>query len=288
MVDVVTLKAGAVAILNALGTFRFLTPQQMVTAGAANTASALYPLLKELVTKPRPLAGKIDFGSLPGQGRLSTVYHLTARGAEVLADSGRPSRTIAVPKRVRFFAKDYFHRVQCVDMHIAVTQMAERLGARLPLYATYYAQGTKTSEDDFAPKTTVKWPKGQLTADAVFELAGPDAHSRLCFLELHRGDDARRIKGQINAYMAAVAWEALETAFDYDHAARILIVFEDPGTLARTLKWFGTNLSDPEAAERFYFNDLASFCDNPMHGWWKLAPDGTPRDRRRLFTPQPG
>lgn len=270
MVDVVTLKASGLNVLDALGTYRFLTAEQMVRVGASPSTSTLYPLLKELSAKPRPYIGKLDFGVLPGHGRLANIHHLTARGGEVLADSGRDAESIAVPKRVRFFAQDYFHRVQCVDMHIALTQALPRAEMSLVDYATYYAHGTKTSPDTFAAKTTVKWPGGQLTADAVFRVAGSDSLERLCFLELHRGDDLRRIKSQFQVYVTAIAREALELAFEYRHAARVLLVFEDANAIDRFLTWASTIRIDQGTAGRFFITSLVQYVADPLRGWRRL------------------
>ena len=272
MVDVVALKPSALAVLDALGTYRFMTVPQLVTVGAGKTPPALYTVLKELTTKPRATVGKLDFGVLPGHGRLANVFHLTARGAEVLADSGRASETIAAPKRVRFFAQDYFHRIQCVDLHIALTLAAGDAGIAVTDYATYYAHGTKTSPETFAARTTVKWLGGQLTADAVCMLQGRDDLTRLCFLELHRGDDLRRIKSQFRTYVVAIQNEALELTFDYPHAARVLFVFEQSGTLDRFLSWVASERLDADTAGRFFLTDAEGFSKEPFACWHRLGP----------------
>lgn len=279
MVDIVSLKPSEIAILDALGTFRFLTAEQMVTAGAGKTKSALYTLLKSLTDGRKAPVAKLDFGSIPGRGRLSQVYYLTARGGELLADAGRDADTIQVPKRVRLFGNDYDHRLGCVDFHVALTQWAKRHEQTIERYVTYYAHGTKSSAGDFSPGTTVSWSTGKLTADAVFQLRDRCGIPRLFCFELHRGTEVRRIVEQFHVYVEAVRREAIESTFDYPHAARILLVFEELQAIATFRKRIAPTLADLEAGvtERFYLHALENVLGAFHTSWCNLrseAPHG--------------
>src|SRR4051812_25173752 len=89
------------AILEALATYRFLTPKQMLRLSVTKAPSHLYEVLRALELRKPLVVKKLDFGALPKYGRLDTTFVLTQAGAEVLRE--RVVRMIARPR----------HRAKC-------------------------------------------------------------------------------------------------------------------------------------------------------------------------------
>ena len=70
-----------------------------------------------------------DFGFLAGKGRLAQIHYLTKRGALALADyHGVGIESIPYPAGQVQFSRDYFHRVEFINIHIALRQWAETTG----------------------------------------------------------------------------------------------------------------------------------------------------------------
>lgn len=281
--DVGTLKPTELAVLDRLADFRFLTADQLMHLGVSKSKRHLYATLKAMATRQKPLVAKLDFGVAPTLGRLALIYHLTARGAELLGDAGRDPDTIRVPKRVRLFAKEYFHRIACVEFHIAVAGWLACHGGALDHYVSYYEHGSKGSTGRFTPATTVTWPGGQLTADALFLFRGPDGAARLCAFELHRGRDAMRLMRQFEAYVAGIRHEAIETAWNYSEAVRVLLVFEEAKTLVRFVERASGVPLEADTAGRFFLNTLERVRADFRLGWVPLHTAGRSEPTGPLF-----
>jgi hypothetical protein len=96
------------AILDALATYRFLTPAQMLRLGFTRSRRHLYAAIHNIWQRESPLIGALDFGVLPQRGRLPRIHYLLRRGALYLAEAHRSSEPVSCPSRVRVFRTDYF------------------------------------------------------------------------------------------------------------------------------------------------------------------------------------
>lgn len=213
------------AILEALGRFQYLTTQQMIDWGVTRNKRHLYAVLQTMEGKPSSPVRKMNFGAIAGIGRLHSIYHLTRYGVEILqyADCDR----IQYPNKPVVFTRDYFHRVGSIDLHIAFEKWAKENGGSIEKFDTYYDRTGRSLRGFPAPKTTIKWHDNQITPDAICLLLGSDTLPRLCAIELHRGRDMLRLDKQIIQYSKAIELDAIENAYDYKQAGRVLLVFED-------------------------------------------------------------
>ena len=136
--DIERISATEEAILDVLACYRFLTPNQMFRLGVTAAKPHLYATLRKLQIRKPAVISVLDFGALPRRGRLSRLYALTPYGAEVAADARRDGEIIETPKRIRAFVNDYFHRLACLDFHIALRAWAERSETTINFFHTYY------------------------------------------------------------------------------------------------------------------------------------------------------
>ena len=273
MQDVQTVTPTGLSVLHALGTFRFLTAAQMMRLGVSKSKRHLYTVLWEITAGRRPAAGMLDFGVLPTVGRLSRVYFLTDLGAELLTDDGRDPGNIHYPRRVRLFRNDYFHRINCVDFHIGLAQWARRSGARVLRYDTYFDYGGGTGKrGPPTPKTRVRLKQGTITPDGVVLLSGEDRKTRLCAVEIHNttGGTAR-LERQITAYTRALAESAVEKAYNYDHAVRVLFIMENPRDITAMQTRLKKRRDLGPWLDRLFFKPLAEMRGDFVPGWVQMG-----------------
>src|SRR3954452_21386037 len=126
------------AILEALATYRLLTPKQMLRVGVTKASSHLYEVLRALEIRRPAVLKKLDFGALPKYGRLDTMFVLTQAGAEVLRERRENGLDAKAPRQIRMFRNDYFHRKECVELHITVMQWAAHARQTVDFYDSYY------------------------------------------------------------------------------------------------------------------------------------------------------
>ena len=256
-------------ILTALATYRFLTPQQMVFAGVSHSRRHLYATLTTLARRSPKLTSELDFGVLPGKGRLSRIYHLTPAGAELLEGEGRGEAT--APARVRLFNSDYFHRLNCVDFHLTLRTWAELHGATIDYFHTYFDHSEKrTSRGGIQPRTRIAAASGAIVPDAVFAFTTADGAQRLCAFEMYNGVRTARVEQQLADYLPVLEHGAIEDAYAYEHAVRILAVFDTSAgeTLARTR--LASRADFRTFAPSFFFKTLEEARVDPIANWQQL------------------
>lgn len=213
-------------VLTVLATYRYLTAAHLLRLGVSGSKRHLYATLERLVTRRPQLIGQLEFGVLPGKGRLSRFYHLTPAGAELLA-AVPDTPVVSVPSRVRIFNSDYFHRLHCIDFHVALRQWADEAGATIDFFHAYYDPGTRTSRGGTHPKTRLTYKADTLVPDAVFAFTSSDGAHRLCVFEIYNGRRTDRVEKALSAYLPFLDAGAIEDTHSYKHAVRLLIVFED-------------------------------------------------------------
>ena len=253
-------------ILRALATYRFLTPQQMRMCGVSQSRRHLYTILSTLSRRSPKLIAELDFGVLPGKGRLPRVYYLTKAGADLLDFEGR--EVPRTPSRVRLFNSDYFHRVNCVDFHIALRNWATASGASVDFFHSYFDPAPeRTSRGGLHPRTRIKLADRVLVPDAVFSFTTPNSLPRLCAFELYNGRRTARVESQLSAYLAALDSEAIEETYRYPHAVRILAVFDDPAGERLAHARISQRPDFATYAPSFFLKTLEAVSTDFVHAW---------------------
>ncbi len=216
------------AIFAALATFRYVTAYQLMRLGVTKAKPHLYETLRSLKIRKPAVIKELDFGTLVRHGRLPRIYALTPYGAEILQEARADGSVVDAPKRVRIFNTDYFHRVNCVDFHIALHVWARDSGAHIDFYDTYYDPMAEAGGGYLRQKTQLRLKNGVIVPDALFAFTTGDGTKRLYALEMYNGRKTLRVEKQLALYVVTINEEAIERAFSYDHAVRILCIFDDP------------------------------------------------------------
>jgi Replication-relaxation len=265
------LTATELAILSELEVYRFLTPAQLLSLGVTRDKRHLYMTLSRLALRTPKIVVKLDFGALPGRGRLPVLYALAPHGAELLADATRRDpEEIHCPERIRLFHNDYFHRVHCVDLHIAVRQWAARTGATIEFFDTYFDYGTAQDGRAHA-RTRIPLPQGALIPDAMFSFTTKGSPARLCALEMYNGMETGRVERQLAAYITALDNDAINTAYGYPHAVRVLCVFEHARGLELVRRRLSGTQEFRESDPHFFCKTLADARTDLHRGWQRIA-----------------
>jgi hypothetical protein len=273
----------AVAVLEALVTYRFLTAAQLHRLGISRSQRHVYSTLRTLAPPRQARTAKdaparrrlppidyLEFGVLPGIGRLPALYFLTPHGAELLAEAQRQEKPAPVPERVRLFRNDYFHRVNCVDFHIALRQDAARFGMRLDFFHVYFDHSAAPRGRP-EPKTRVALRQGALIPDAIFALTPQDGRQRLYAFEMYNGRETGRVERQLATYLEALDQEAIERAYRYEHGARVLCVFDQERGLALAQERLVRRPEFKPFAEYFLWKTLREAMADVLTGWRQVG-----------------
>ncbi len=265
--DISALADSQVFILKALATYRFLTVKQFLKLDYKISRNQLYSKLKPMREDAKPLVKSIDFGSIPGVGRLDAIYCLSTHGAKVVRDLGVAENEINYPKRVTAFKNEYNHRIFCVDFHIALNSFAGEIGANVDLFETYYSDGKKRGKKG-VPRTSFELDGSPIVPDAIFSFTTNDGIRRLCCFEQHNGEDAKRLINQLENYSPFLFSKTIEQAYDYPHSSRVLIVFESQKCLEKVQAAFAKNEALQPFAKHYFLKTNDDLENKPFKDEW--------------------
>jgi len=226
-------------VLEALNTYRFLTIPQMLRLGVAKDRGNLSKVLNGMISAkkdgqgiPRPKEiGALDFGSVPGIGRLARLYFLAPKGAVELAALDRDGPPVKAIEHAVRFRNDYFHRVNTVDFHITLALFAAQTGHEIDLVRQYFTRLPKEGKAPPRPCTSIDLKPGFIDPDSLYRMTGPDGKERLLLVEIANGHKVDRIVRKLPLYAQALETKKINQALSYEKGVRILWVFEHERTL---------------------------------------------------------
>ena len=256
-----TIPESGLVTLEHLHTYRFLTVPQLVRLGVAQHKQSVYRVMQTLTGSRRKYADSIDFGFVPGVGKVPRLYYLTSRGARVLAELWRTDiRDINYPKGSRLFRRDYFHRVATIDVNMAVRSWAERCGGTVEFVDTYFdklgSNRTAGPGGKLRAKTRAEVFGKAFVPDMIYLVTLAGGSQDLSTVEIHNGRDSGRFMGQMEQHKDALRRGTLSHKYDLKLPCRVRWVFEFEATMKAAIRRMKAR-EDMQAYQRLVsFNTL--------------------------------
>lgn len=231
-------------VLERLSDYRFLTVGQMQRIGIAKNTQTIHRAIKALHDGKKPLVNYAEFGTFPTIGRLPRINYLTKYGAETLAEAlQRDPTTIYHPKGVKLFTRDYFHRIETIDLHILARSFCEaHEGVEFDFFQAYFEhKGANNWKDTKKPKREAinKIQIDNETAiipDCILQITDPKGIPWLFVGEIYRGHDTKRVHQQLDRYLHALEKGSVNKAYQYDRKTPILVVCESENAMLSLMK----------------------------------------------------
>lgn len=269
-------------ILRALNIYRFLSRAQMLELGLAKDPGHLGKVLGSMVSAKKgrdglPLEkeiGMLEFGTIPGVGRLSRLHYLAEKGAEWLEEfdaDGPPAKPVKHPPR---FQNDYFHRVRTVDFYIMLTQFAAAQGHDITLVRQYFNRLPKQGNTPARPSTSIDLRPGYIDPDSIYMLRDPDGTERLLLVEIVNGHPVKRVAEKFPKYAQAIHAKHVNDAFNFGkRAPRVLWLFEHQRTMELVQQRLAEDRWVQATARVFFLRTLESCTAETMRdGWQRVQP----------------
>ena len=258
--------------MEALATYHFLTASQMVRLGISASIKSLQGTSLTKLTNGTPrLVEALKHKLPPPQGALPWIYYLTDRGARELRESrlGEPLSRIRYPKSSKvYFAKDYYHRVACIDFHIALRQWADSADMPIEFYdydfdRVKYSGNTSRT---FA-KNYIKLNRGSFIADAAFRFLH-DGKTRLCLLEFHNKANPKAVATQLDQHIDAFKQGVVREKYKQPKNHFVLSVHKEQSILDTTIGYLmGMKDFRENFMPGFHFNTLDRVKESFTNGW---------------------
>ena len=269
-----------IRILEELARYKFLTAAQMVRLGITSQLPSIYRASKPLTEGRSALVGKKEFPPTPGLGRPSAIYYLRDKGARFLTDAlhHRPDRIRMTKNTQTLFARDYTHRIQTLDFHIAwSTYAAGRDFETFPFVTYFDFEGSNHGgERRLRAQTRMEvegFANGFIVPDAHFGYRDPATGRDQFFLvEIARKRDTGYIMRQILGHAMAINQGSSLQVFHPKILPRVLYVFEIEGTMKSAVARFRNDPNFGALHEWFAFGTIDDAVTNFESAW--RSPDG--------------
>ena len=252
-------------ILERLNEYRFLTVGQLLRLGVAKARKTIDRAIKGLHTK-KPLVKYSEFGTFPTLGRLPRINYLTKHGAETLAEYLQVEQEkISYPKGVKIFSRDYFHRIETIDLHILARTFCnihEDEGLEFDFFQAYFEHtganhwGNPKNPKREALNKIIIDEKTAIIPDCIFQITDPNGKPWLFMGEIYRGHTTKRVHQQLGRYLTALEKGSINKAYNFPRAIPVLIVCESENSMLALMKRLKNDVSFQLAEDYFLFRTI--------------------------------
>jgi hypothetical protein len=195
------------------------------------------------------------------QGRLSSILHLTNKGAKFLLEHTElEEHEVKHPSRNSIIlTNDYFHRLNSVQTHISYDQFIKTHGYESLALHTYYDKGTgsqRSIKQKFQSATRLDFSDGtHIEPDLIAWYQKPDKKRLLFCIEVYNGHDTKRVITQLYKLLKATQLGLAPIRYGHDKDNRVLVIFEHESNMQAVLKKLSATTL-PDGVERYLFFNL--------------------------------
>lgn len=255
-------------ILESLGRFSYLSVSQLHSL----TDKSLGYLREQLAILSERKLIKSYHVEITARVRAENIYYLLPAGKEVLLHNEKAfADDIRLPIGVPLVVRDYQHRKNFVDLHIALYQHLQKHGIPLSMFSTYFDKtGNNRAAHNLESKTKI--PLGKDTffiPDGVMITENAESKT-LYLLEMYNGKDTIRTLQQLGKHAEAIAKGTPGQVFGIGANPFVLSAFEHDSIKQAVIKRLQQNDRFSAMSSLYFFaslDDVKSDCG----GAWKTV-----------------
>ena len=265
-------------ILKALGTYKYLTYEQMIRLGIATQESNLSKQFGMLRDRIKPLAATIPNRPI----NVKAKNFLTKRGKEFLVKNyGWDASSIKfLPKIPENDNNGADHRTATIDCQIAIDLECENDDTISIFCDTYF---DKVDDNPFNKKHKSKTAilidsKNSIKADLVFMLK-TTKQKELYFLEVENGKDSGKSLEKCKQFGKAIYFKQANEKYNFHSGYRTLWVFIKESTMKNTMNRMQEDSFFKQLNEYFLFKTISQIKKgNFFENWQNIK-----AQKRKLF-----
>ncbi len=266
--------------LECLHTYKFLTVKQLQRLGVNGHEKSVSRTMKRFFDKRRfrrEYVGQKNFPVVRGADtNLPSVYYLKYQGAKLLAEYYRiPVSEINYPLSEPAYRQDYYHRIHTVDVHIALRQWAERVGADVGVVDVYFDHvgNTRTGGKKNPLRKQTRIPLGKdedgrfFEPDLIYLVTMPDGRRQFATVEIHNTRDVKRFLEQMETHAEAITTGAVGIHYEIEIDNRVRWVFWHEGTMFAAMKRIRASGDFEDLRHLIEFNTIDKVKKDFTDGW---------------------
>lgn len=256
-----------VAVLKALGTFKFLTYSQMIRLGIDKHKSNLSHAVNGLVERRGQLVRKI-----PHRPGSEAKFYLSSKGKQALEEiwEGEESQIHCPKGIITTDTQDQKHRTSIVSLHIELALACDSLGVDLLWCDRYFDKiGDNRSGKNLQAKNALLYEgERKIIPDMTFMLETSKQHE-LYLLELENGKDTKKAVHKCGQHAKVILLGSANKKYGHKSGYRTLWVFEHESTMLATQERVSGSPFFQHLHEYFLFLPLSSALDGSFFEGWK-------------------
>ena len=258
-------------ILENIGRFKFLTTSQIqrITGKSLSYVRENLSLLSQ--------NGYIKTYRIEKFIKAENMYYLTDRGKDIIISNEKIfSEDIKLPVGVPLVVKDFQHRKNFIDIHIALFQYLENKAIQIHRFYAYFDKaGNNRTAHNLEAKTKIPLGENQFfMPDGVMVTIDETEDRNLYLIEMYNGKDTLRTLQQLAKHSKAIALGTPAQKFGIRKNPAILCVFEYESSKQAVIKRLQSNERFSPIADFFFFASLEDLQKNFVHSWYNLKGQG--------------
>lgn len=252
-------------ILESLGRFSYLSVSQFQRL----TGKSLGYLREQLAILSERKLIKSYHVEITARVRAENIYYLLPAGKEVLQHNEKAfADDIRVPAGVPLVVRDYQHRKNFVDLHIALYKQLQKQGIPLSLFLSYYDKvGNNRKEGNLESKTKIPCGKEAFFIPDGVMITGRGESKTLYLLEMYNGKDTIRTLQQLGKHAEAIAQGSPGQAFGIRANPLVLSAFEYDSIKQAVIKRLQQNERFSAMSSLYFFASLEEIKTNCEGAW---------------------
>ncbi|MBX9702533.1 MAG: replication-relaxation family protein [Silvanigrellaceae bacterium] len=253
-------------VLENLGRFKFLTTSQIKKI-TGKSISYVREQLSSLSQRNYIKAYQVE-----KYINAENMYYLSERGKEVILSHNKSfSDDIKLPIGVPLVVRDFQHRKNFIDIHIALYHyLTEREIYIEKFYAYFDKTGNNRTAHNLEAKTKISLGGDEFFIPDGVMITDNDRDKNLYLIEMYNGKDTIRTLQQLAKHSKAIALGTPAYRFNIHKNPIVLCVFEHQSSKDAVVKRLQANERFTPVSEFFYFASLEDLEKDFGTAWYNL------------------
>jgi hypothetical protein len=201
------------------------------------------------------------------------MYYLTEKGKDIIVSHEKIfAEDIQLPVGVPLVVKDFQHRKNFTDIHIALFQYLQGKEVQIHKFYAYFDKvGNNRTAHNLESKTKISLGENQFfMPDGVMITIDETENKNLYLIEMYNGKDTIRTLQQLAKHSKAIALGTPAQKFEIQKNPTILCVFEYESSKQAVIKRLQSNERFVPVADFFFFVSLEDLQKEFANSWYNL------------------
>jgi hypothetical protein len=198
--------------------------------------------------------------------KAENIYYLSEHGKDVLLQNDKAfADDIKIPKGVPLVVRDYVHRKNFIDIHIALYFYLKEKGITIEKFDAYFdKQGNNRTAHNLEAKTKIDIGNNETYMPDGVMITNNFEEKEMYLIEMYNGKDTGRVVEQLAKHGRAIALGTPAKKYNIQKNPIILSIFEFDSIKQAVIKRLESNPKFAPISNYFYFGYLSEIQEGKV------------------------